>query len=78
MGEVEPLQLVIVLETPIAATKEVAMRMKGHIMWPTILSIYPIMKVANIATYEMILIVASMVKTCGIKLMSTVLNAHII
>ena len=54
------------------------MRMEGHTMRPTILKICPIMKVANIATYETILIVASMVKTCGIKLMSTVLNAHII
>ena len=78
MGEVEPLQLVIMLETPIMASKEVAMKMKGHTMWPTILRICHIMKVANIVTYETILIVASVVKICRIGLMSVVLDTHMI
>ena len=60
------------------ALKEVAMRMKGHTMWPTILRICPIMKVVNIATYETILIVASVVKTCRIGLMSAMLDTHMI
>ena len=47
-------------------------------MWPKILRIYPTTKIANVTTYEMILIVASMVKTCRIRLMSTVLDARII
>ena len=78
IGEVEPLQLVIMLETPIMALKEVTMRMKGHTMWLTILKTCPIMKVANIATYEMILIVTSTVRIYGIGLMSVVLDTHII
>ena len=78
MGEVEPLQLVIVLKTPIMASKEVAMRMKGHTMWLTILKTYPITKATNTVTYKMTLIVASMIKICEIKLMSVVLHAHII
>ena len=77
MGEVEPPQLVIEQET-IMALKEVAVKMRDHTMWPTTPRICPIKKVANIMTYETILIVASMVKTCGIGLMSTVLDAHLI
>ena len=77
MGEVEPLQSVIMLETPIMALKEVAIRMKGHTMWPTILKTCPIMKVANIATYETILIGTSMVRIYRIGLISTVLDAYI-
>ena len=72
MGEAEPQQLVIVPETPIVALKEVTTRMKGHTMWLTILRIYPTAKIADIATYETILIVASVVKTCEIGLMSVV------
>ena len=60
------------------APKEGSMRMKGHTMWPTILRINPTAKITNITTYETILIVASMVKTCGIGLMSAVLDAHLI
>ena len=78
MGEVEPLQLVIVLKTPIMALKEAAMRMKGHTMWPTTPKTYPTMKTANITTCETILIVASVVRICGIRLMSVVLDTHII
>ena len=78
MGEAEPQQLVIVPQTPIMALKEVATRMKDHTMWPTILRIYPTTKITNITTYEMILMVTSMVKTCGIRLMSVVLDARII
>ena len=78
MGEVEPQQLVIMLETQIMAPKEVTMRTKGHTMWSKILRICPIMKVANIATYETILIVTSVVKTYRIRLMSVVLDVHMI
>ena len=78
MGEAEPQQLVIMPQTPIVALKEVATRMKGHTTWPTILRICPTMKTADVTTYETTLIVASMVKTCGIRLMSAVLDARII
>ena len=78
VGEVGPLQSVIMLETPIMALKEVAMRMKGHTMWLTILKTYLITKATNTVTYQMTLIVTSMVRICGIELMSIVLHAHII
>ena len=79
MDEVGSLQLAITLKTlktPIIALKGVTG--KGHTMWPTTLKTYSIMKVANIATYETILTVASMVKICRIKLMSAMLDAYII
>ena len=78
MDEDEPLRSVIMLETPIMAPKEVTMKMKGHTTCPKILRIYPIMKVAYIGTYDTILIVASVVKTCGIELMSVVMDTHTI
>ena len=78
MGEAEPQQLVIVPQILIVALKEVATRMKGHTTWSTILRICPTMKTADVTTYETTLIVASMVKTCGIGLMSVVLGAHLI
>ena len=78
MGEVEPLQSVIMLETLIMALKEAAMRMKGHIMWPTTPKTCPTMKTANVTTCETILIATSVVKICGIGLMSIVMDAHMI
>ena len=79
MDEVGSLQLAITLETLktlIMAPKEVTQ--KGHTMWPTTLKTCPIMKVANTATYETILIVASIVRIYDIKLISIALDAHII
>ncbi len=66
------------LETPTVAPKEVVMRMKGHTMWPTTLKTCPTVKAANITTCETILIMASVVRTCKIELMSAVLDAHMI
>ena len=77
MGEVKPPQSVTVLEITIMARKEVAVKMRGHTMWLTTPRICPIMRVANIMTYETILIVASVVKTCEIESMSVILDAHI-
>ena len=59
------------------APKEVVVKMRGHTMWPTTPRIFPIMRVTNIMTYETILIVAFVVKTCEIKSMSAVLDAYI-
>ena len=75
MGEAEPQQLVIVPQILIVALKEVAVRMKGHMIWLTILKTYPITKAANTVTYEMTLIVTFVVRICGIGLMSAVLDA---
>ena len=78
MGKDEPLRSVIMLETPIMALKEAAMRMKGHIMWPTTPKTCPTMKTADVTTCETILIAASLVKICGIGLMSVVMDTLMI
>ena len=60
------------------ALKEAAMRMKGHTMWPTTPKTCHTMKTADVTTCETILIAASVVKTCGIGLMSVVMDTHMI
>ena len=77
-GRGRALQPVIMLETLIMALKEAAMRMKGHTMWPTTPKTCPTMKTANVTTCETILIVVSVVKICRIRLMSIVMDTHMI
>ena len=78
MDKVEHLRSFTMLEIPVMAPKEVTVRMKDHAMWSSILKITHIKEAINTVICKTTSIADSVDKIYMTRLMSVVLNMHII